>query len=167
MWYARLAAATTAGSYVTTTVNPFTYETWDDGVKYLWQKNGDQQPSLVTIMGMDAAQTIPYIHESAMWMEYRTENIRGMYANTLQSTITAQRIPIMVSEVFPSSAFMIVNLDAIRVHFLEGRALLVYSKEVGEGLDDFRAARYLSEMTLEVQRSTENIYYHSGVTFSR
>lgn len=167
MWYARLAAAATAGSYVTTAVDPFTYETWDDGVKYLWQKNGDRQPSLITVMGMDAAQTIPYIHESAMRMEYRTENIRGMYANTLQSTITNQRVPILVSEVFPSSAFMIINLDAIRVHFLEGRALVVYSKEVGEGLDDFRGARYLSEMTLEVQRPTENIYFHTGVTFRR
>lgn len=166
MWYARLAAATTAGSYVTTAAD-FTYEIWDDSVKYLWKKNGDKPMDLVTIMGVDAAQTVPYIHESAMRMEYSNENVRGMYANTLQSTVRNQRVPIVISEVFPTSAFMTINLKALRIHFLKGRALRIYSKGVGEGLDDYQASRYLSELTLEAQRPTENIYYRSGVTFSR
>lgn len=166
MWYARLAAASTAGSYVTTATD-FSYEVWDDSVKYLWKKNGDKPLDLVTIMGVDAAQTIPYIHESAMRMEYSNENVRGMYANTLQSTVRNQRVPIIISEVFPTSAFMTVNLKAFRIHFLKGRALRIYSKPVGEGLDDYQASRYLSELTLEAQRTTENIYYRSGVTFNR
>lgn len=166
MWYARLAAAATAGSYITT-AEDFSYEVWDDSVKYIWKKNGDKPMDLVTIMGVDEAQTIPYIHESAMRMEYGNENVRGMYANTLQSTVRNQRVPIIISETFPANAFMTVNLKAFRIHFLKGRALRIYNKAVGEGLDDYQASRYLSEMTLEAQRTTENCYFHTGLTFNR
>lgn len=167
MWYATLAAQTTAGAYVQGSSTPFTYEIWDDSIKYIWKKNGGRLPSLVTIMGADEAQTIGYIHDSAMRMEYANENVRGVYANTLMSTQGGIRVPILISETFPANAFMTVNLNALRIHYLEGRAFLVYAKKEGEGLDDYRAARYLSEMSMEVQRPTENIYYYNGLTFSR
>jgi hypothetical protein len=167
IWYAKLAAATTAGSFVHGSSTPFTYEIWDDSVKYIWKKNGGRLPALVTIMGADAAQTIPYIHDSAQRMEYANETVRGMYANTLMSTQGGVRVPILISETFPTGAFMTVNLNSIRIHFLKGRAFLIYSKKEGEGMDDYRAARYLSEMTMEAQRPTENIYFYDGLTFSR
>jgi hypothetical protein len=65
----------------------------------------------------------------------------------------------------PSDSFAILNTKAFRVHFLEGRGLMVYNQPLGHGLDDKVAQRWISEMTLECQRPTENLYFHDNVTF--
>ncbi|MFA5387952.1 MAG: hypothetical protein WC322_06245, partial [Candidatus Paceibacterota bacterium] len=99
--------------------------------------------------------------------EYSNEQVRGLHCNSLMSTITAQKVPIVVSSAIPSDSFMIVDLNAIRVHFAEGRALSVYTQEIGQNLNDYRAARPISELSLEFHRPVDTCYYHDGVTYTR
>ena len=157
----------TAGSYVTT-ASTFSYELWDDGMKYLYNAGGlEGNYDIVCLMPPAGVQAASYIHESALRGEYISETVRGLRCTTLMSTITGDRIPLVPCRNMPSDSFMLLNLNAVRVHFLEGRALNVYTKEIGESMDDYRAARLISEMTLEFHRASENSYLHTGVTYTR
>ena len=93
--------------------------------------------------------------------------VRGLHCKALQSTLMGKPIPLIPVAHMPSDAFMIVNLNAIRVHFLRGRALKIYNSPLGDALADRQAQRWLSELSLECYRSTDNIYYHRAVTYTR
>lgn len=163
-WY----ATQTSGSQYVTTSETFSYEVWDDGMKYLYgQGSLGNGGDIVCLMPPTGVQYAAYIHESAQRGEYISETVRGLRCTTLMSTITGTRVPIVPCLNMPSDSFMLLNLNAVRVHFLEGRALAVYNKEVGENMDDYRAARLISEMTLEFHRPTDNCYYHTSVTYTR
>jgi hypothetical protein len=163
IYFAEEAAST---NIVSTSEN-FTYEAWDDGMKFLYEKNGDADLNLVTIVPTAGLQVASYIHDSAMRGEYASETTRGQYVNTLMSTMTGRRVPIVGCPHFPADAFMILDLNAVRVHFLQGRGLLMYQNPKGFNLVDAQAARLLSEMTLEFQSPELRSYYHYGVTFDR
>ncbi len=166
-WYATQTTGASGYSYITTS-ETFSYEVWDDGVKYLYgQGTLDGSADLVCLMPPSGVQYAAYIHESALRGEYISETVRGLRCTTLMSTITGDRVPIVPVLNMPSDSFMLLNLNAVRVHFLEGRALNVYSKEVGENMDDYRAARLISELTLEFHRPVDNCYFHTGVTYTR
>jgi hypothetical protein len=161
------SAQSTAGGYATGAIT-FSYESFDDGMLYLYNAGAlDGGADIVCLMPPAGAQYAAYIHESALQGDYSNETVRGLRCTTLMSTITGDRVPIVPVRNLPSASFMLLNLNACRIHFLEGRALAVYSKEVGEGLDDYRGARLISEMTFECQRPADNIYYHTGVTYTR
>jgi len=168
VWYGmKEYGMATAGAYASGAIT-FSYEAFDDGVKYIYEAGGlNGSYDLVCIMPPAGVQYAAYIHESAMRGEYVSETVRGLRCTTLMSTITGERIPIIPARNMPSDSFMLLNLNAVRVHFLQGRALTVYNKEVGENLDDYRAARLISQMTLEFQRPTENCYFHTAVTYTR
>ena len=156
-----------AGSNLVSTAENFTYEVWDDGMKYIYNNAGDEDLNLVTVVPTAGLQVASYIHDSAMRGEYLSENTRGQYVNTLMSTMSGRRVPIIGSPTMPSDSFLIVDLNAIRVHFLVGRALLMYQNPKGFNLTDAQAARMMSEMTLEYQRPDIRGYYHYGVTSDR
>jgi len=167
LWYATLSAATTAGTYDTTSES-YSYEVWDDGVKALFNVNEDvEMGNLVTLIPVDGLQYAAYIHESSQRSVYLDHEIRGLHCKALQSTMMSKPIPLIPCRHMPSDSFMIVNLSAIRVHFLQGRALKIYTSPLGDNLADRQAQRWLSELSMEVHRSTENIFYHNGVTYTR
>jgi len=164
LWYAQLAAATTAGTFDTTD-EAFSYEVWDDGVKTLFNVNQDiEMGNLITLMPVDGIQYSAYIHESAQRSVYMDSEIRGLHCKALQSTMMSKPIPLVPCRHMPSDSFMIINLSAVRVHFLQGRALKIYTSPLGDNLADRQAQRWLSELTLEVHRSTENIFYHDDIS---
>jgi hypothetical protein len=167
MWYATQTTGASGYSYVTT-ADTFDYEVFDDGVKYLYEKGTlDGSHDIVCLMPPAGVQAAAYIHASAQVGEYVSETVRGLRCTTLMSTITGDRIPLVPSVNIPSDSFMLLNLNALRVHFLKGRALSVYNSAVGEELNDWAAARLISELTLEFQRPVENCYLHTGITYSR
>jgi hypothetical protein len=165
-WYASKDYGT-SGNYVTT-AGTFDYEMFDDAVLYLYEQGiMDGSHDLVLLVPPRGVQAAAYIHESAMRGEYINEQVRGLRCTTLMSSITGDRIPIVPALNIPSNSFMLLNLNAVRVHFLKGLALSVLTKEVGENLDMYRAARMVSDMTLEFQRPVDNCYYRTGVSFTR
>lgn len=167
MWYATQTSGASGVSYVTT-ADTFDYELFDDGMKYLYEKGVlDGSHDIVCLMPPAGIQAAAYIHASAQQSEYISETVRGLRCTTLMSSITGDRIPLVPSNNIPTDSFMLLNLNALRIHFLQGRALIVYNSAVGEVLNDWQAARLLSEMTLEFQRPVENCYFHTGVTYSR
>jgi len=164
LWYAQQTASTTAGTFDTTD-EAFSYEVWDDGVKTLFEVNGDiEDGNLITLMPVDGIQYSAYIHESAQRAVYMDSEIRGLHCKALQSTMMSKPIPIVPCRHMPSDSFMILNLSAIRVHFLQGRALKIFNSPMGDNLADRQAQRWLSELTLEVHRPTENIFYHDDIS---
>jgi hypothetical protein len=166
LWYASKNYGT-SGNYVTTAGN-FSYEMFDDAMLYLYQQgslNGGH--NLVLLLPPAGVQAASTIHESALRGEYINETVRGLRCTTLMSSITGDRVPLVPCLNMPSDSFMLLNLDSVRVHFLEGMALNVLAKEVGEQMDMYRAARLYSNMTLEFQRPVDNSYYRTGVTFAR
>lgn len=166
-WYATQTTGASGYSYVTTS-EAFSYEVWDDGMKYLYDQGTlDNGPDIVCLMPPAGIQVAAYIHESAQRSEYMSETVRGLRCTTLMSTITGDRVPLVPCRNMPSDSFMLLNLNAVRVHFLKGLALAVFNKEVGEGLDAFRAGRLYSDITFEFQRPVDNCYYHTGVTYTR
>lgn len=166
-WFAtQTTGASSAGTYDTTS-ETFSYEVFDDAVLGLYNRGNLDSMNLVLVMPPTGAQVIPYIHDSAMRMDYARESVRGYFANSLMTTITGQRIPVVISASLPSDSFFLLNLDAVRVHYLRGRALKVYNKPLGDGLDDYVAQRWISELTLEFQRPLDNCVYHTGLTYSR
>jgi len=166
-WFATQTTGASGDSYITTS-ETFSYEVFDDGMLHLYEQGTlDGSADIVCLMPPVGAQYAAYIHESAMRGEYSSETVRGLRCTTLMSTITGDRVPIVPVRNMPSDSFMLLNLNAVRIHFLEGRALAVYNKEVGEGMDDYRAARLISEMTLEFHRPVDNCYFHTGVTYTR
>lgn len=170
LWFATQTTGNTSGTYpmYDTTSETFSYEIFDDACLGLDISRGTlRSGNWVIIMPPTGAQTIPYIHESAMRMDYRTENVRGYFANSLQTTVSGQRIPVVVSANIPSDAFMLLNMDAVKLHYLRGSALRVYNKPLGDNLDDYVAQRWISDMTVEFQRPLENCVYHTGLTYSR
>ena len=167
LWYAtQTTGAATAGAY-DTTAETFSYEVFDDACLGLYNRNGLEDMDLVLCVPPAGAQVIPYIHESAMRMEYATESVRGYFANSLMTTITGARVPVVIAANLPSDSFLLLNRRAVRIHFLRGRALIVYNKPLGEGMDDYVAQRWLSELTMEFQRPLDNVVYHTGLTYSR
>lgn len=170
LWFATQTTGNTSGTYpmYDTTSETFTYEVFDDACLGLEVSHGTlRDGNWVLIMPPAGAQVIPYIHESAMRMDYRTENVRGYFANSLQTTVSGQRIPVVISAAIPSDAFMLLNMQAVKLHYLRGSALRVYNKPLGDNLDDYVAQRWISDMTLEVQRPLDNMVYHTGLTYSR
>lgn len=164
-WFATQATQTTAKMW-DQTAEDFSYSVWDNAIKAMYTKdaslgNGD----LITLVPLSGLQSAAYIHESAQRMEYLSETTRGLYATHLQSTVLPKPIALVPTLNIPSDSFMIINLKAQRVHFLEGRGLVVYNQPVGDNLADRTAQRWISEMTLESQRPTENIYFHDNITF--
>jgi len=167
MWYATQTTGASGNSYVTT-ADTFDYEVFDDAMKYLYEKGTlDGSHDIVCLMPPAGVQAAAYIHASAQQGEYISETVRGLRCTTLMSTITGDRIPLVPSNNIPSDSFMLLNLNAVRIHFLKGRALSVYNSAVGEALNDYQAARLVSEMSLEFQRPVENCYLHTGITYSR
>jgi hypothetical protein len=167
LWYATQTSGVSTYSYVTDSVT-FSYEAFDDGMLYLYNQGTLDGPNdIVCVVPAKGAQYAAYIHESALRGEYANETVRGLNCTTLMSTITATRVPIVPSSVMPSDSFMLLNLNAVRVHFAEGRALSVYSQEVGQNLNDYRAARPISELSFEFHRPLDNCYYHTAVTYTR
>ena len=165
-WYA--TQTTNASTYCySTSATTFSYETFDDACLAKFNQGSLEGANWVMIMPPTGAQVIPYIHESAMRMDYAKENVRGYFANSLMTTINGARIPVVVSSSLPSDSFLLLNLDAVKLHFLRGRALKVYNKPLGEGMDDYVAQRWISELTMEFQRPLENCYYHTGITYTR
>jgi hypothetical protein len=167
LWFATQSTQTSAGMYDGTD-ETFSYEVWDDGVKALFEANGDiEDGELVTLIPVAGLQVAAYIHESSQTGEYMNELVRGLRCTSLQSTLQSKPIPLVPVRHMPSDSFMIVNLAACRIHFLEGRALKIYTSPLGDNLADRQAQRYLSEMTLECHRPTENIFYHDDLTYTR
>ena len=156
-----------AASNLVSTSETFTYEVWDDGMKFLYDNAGDEGLNLVTLVPNSGLQVASYIHDSAMRGEYASATTRGQYVNTLMSTMTGRRVPIIGVPFMPADAFMILDLNAVRVHFLQGRGLLMYQNPKGFNLVDAQAARMLSEMTLEFHNPEYRAYYHYGVTYDR
>lgn len=165
-WFATQTTGASSACYDTTS-ETFSYEVFDDAILGLFNRGGLDNMNLVLVMPPTGAQVVPYIHESAMRMDYLNENVRGYFANSLVSTVDGRRIPVVVSAALPSDSFLLLNLNAVRVHFLRGRALKVYNKPLGESLDDYVAQRWISELTLEFQRPLDNCLYHTGVTYTR
>jgi hypothetical protein len=163
LWFVENEAS---DNYVSTSEN-FTYEVWDDGMKWLYNNAGDDDMNLVTLVPVNGLQVASYIHDSAMRGEYISETTRGQYVNTLMSSVSGRRVPIIGVPHFPADAFMILNLNAVRLHFLQGRGLLMYQNPKGFNLVDAQAARMLSEMTLEFQKPEQQAYYHYGITYDR
>ena len=165
-WYA--TQTTSASTYCySTSATTFSYETFDDACLAKYNQGGFENANWVMIMPPTGAQVIPYIHESAMRMDYAQENVRGYFANSLMTTVNGARIPVVVSASIPSDSFLLLNLDAVKIHFLRGRALKVYNKPLGESMDDYVAQRWINELTMEFQRPLENCYYHTGLTYTR
>lgn len=170
IWQITQATGATSGTYPAydTTSETFSYEIFDDACLGVHTTHGTlESGNWVLVMPAAGAQVIPYIHESAMRMDYARENVRGYFANSLMTTVGGKRIPVVVSASIPSDSFMLLNLDAVRVHYLVGRGLRVYNKPLGESLDDYVAQRWISELTLEFQRPTDNCVYHTGLTYTR
>ena len=164
LWFAQQTASTTAGTFDTTD-EAFSYEVWDDGVKTLFNVNGDiEDGNLVTLLPVDGIQYSAYIHESAQRAVYMDSEVRGLHCKALQSTMMSKPIPLIPCRHMPSDSFMILNLSAVRVHFLQGRALKIFTSPMGDNLADRQAQRWLSELTLEVHRPTENIFYHDDIS---
>ena len=163
IWWAK----NTTGSHVVTTSETFDYEKVDDGLLYLYNQNGLDSINPVLVVPPTGAQAAAYIHESAMRMEYMSETVRGLQTNSFMSTLTGKRVPVVISQSLPDDTFLILNLQAVRVHFLQGRALKVYTKPLGQELDDFQAQRWISELTMEFQRPADNCYYHTNVSYTR
>lgn len=164
-WFATQAAQTAASMW-DQTAEDFSYAVWDDAVKQMFSVNAQLgSADLVTLVPVAGLQSAAYIHESAQRGEYLSETVRGLYATHLQSTVLPKPIPLIPTVNMPSDSFAILNTKAFRVHFLEGRGLVVYNQPLGHGLDDKVAQRWISEMTLECQRPTENLYFHDNVTF--
>ena len=166
LWFAMKTTGAAGVSYRTTPAT-FDYELFDDLCLALYNRTGLENLDLVLAVPPNGMQVIPYIHESAMRMEYARENIRGYFANSLITTITGQRIPVVMSSNLPSDSLILMNRAALRVHFLRTRALVVYNKPLGEGMDDFVAQRWLSELTLECQRPLDNMIFYKGLEFKR
>lgn len=167
LWYATQTTGASSNSYITDSVT-FDYEDFDDGMKYLYDQGTlDQGADIICLMPPAGIQVAAYIHESAQRADYISETVRGLRCTTLMSTITGDRVPLVPCRNIPSDSFMLLNLNALRIHFLEGRALSVYSQEVGENLNDYRAARLVSEMSMEFHRPVDNCYFHTGVTYTR
>jgi len=167
LWYAKNTTGAANNNYITT-ADTFDYEVFDDAMKYLYEKGTlDGSHDIVCIMPPAGIQAAAYIHSDAQQAEYMNETVRGLRCTTLSNTITGDRIPLVPSNNIPSDSFMLLNLNAVRIHFLKGRALSVYNSKVGEALNDWQAARLISEMTLEFQRPLENCYLHTGITYSR
>ncbi len=165
-WFATQTTGASSACYDTTS-ETFSYEVFDDAVLGVYNRGNLNNMDLVLVMPPTGAQVIPYIHESAQRMDYARENVRGYFANSLMTTITGQRIPVVISASLPSDSFLLLNRDAVRVHYLRGRALKVYNKALGEDLDDYVAQRWISELTVEFQRPLDNCVYHTGLTYSR
>lgn len=163
LWY----VTQTAGSHYVTTAANFSYEVVDDGLLYLYNRNGLDDIDPVMIVPPAGAQAAAYIHESAMRGTYSSENVRGLQATMFKSTLTGKTVPIVINQGLPSDSFLIVNMRALRVHFLQGRGLKMYDQPLGELLKDYRRQRWLSELTLEFQRVADNCYYHNNVTWVR
>ena len=167
LWYVTQTTGASGYSYVTTSVT-FDYEKFDDGMKYLYEKGSlDGGADIICLMPPAGIQVAAYTHESALRGEYASETVRGLRCTSLMSTITGDRVPLVPCNNIPSDSFMLINLNAVRIHFLEGRGLAVYNSEIGEALNDFRAARLVSELTMEFHRPVENCYFHTGVTYTR
>lgn len=164
LWYATQTASSTAGTYDGTD-EAFSYEVWDDGVKTLFEANEDiEMGNLVTLIPIDGLQYTAYIHESAQRSAYLDTEIRGLHCKGLQSTMMEKAIPLVPCRHMPSDSFMVINLSAVRVHFLQGRALKIYTSPLGDNMADRQGQRWVSEMSLEVHRPTENIFYHDDIT---
>lgn len=163
VWY----ATQTTGDQDVTTPETFSYEVFDEGMEYLYNQGTlDGGADIVCLMPPAGIQAAAYIHESALRGEYVSETVRGLRCTTLMSTITGDRIPLVPCRNIQSDSFMLLNLNALRVHFAVGRGLSVYNSGVGEALNDYQAARLISELTLEFQRPADNCYYHTGVAYS-
>ena len=166
-WFATQTSGVADTSYITT-AETFSYEVFDDGMKYLYEQGSlDGGADVVCILPPAGVQQAGYIHESALRGEYISETVRGLQCTTLMSSITGDRIPLVPSASIPSDSFMLLDLNAVRIHFAEGRALSVYTQEIGENLNDYRAARPISELTLEFHRPVDTCYYHDSMTYTR
>ena len=167
IWFATQSTGASGNSYVTT-ADTFDYEVFDDGMKYLYEKGTlDGGHDIVCLMPPAGIQAAAYVHASAQQGEYLNETVRGLRCTTLMSTITGDRIPLVPCNSIPSDSFMLLNLNAVRIHFLKGLALTVFNKEPGQELDAYRAARLYSNITMEFQRPVENCYFHTGMTYNR
>lgn len=165
-WFATQSTQTSASMWDQTSED-FSYSVWDDAIKQMYTSNAQlASADLITLVPVAGLQSIAYIHESAQRGEYLGETVRGLYATHLQSTVLPKPIPLVPTINIPSDSFMILNTKAFRVHFLEGRGMVVYNQPIGHGLGDVTAQRWISEMTLEAQRPTENLYFHDNVTFN-
>jgi hypothetical protein len=156
-----------AGSNLVSTSENFTYTVWDDGMKYLYEQNGEEDLDLVTLVPIAGLQVASAMDASAMRGEYANEQVRGQYATTLLSSVSGKRVPLIGVAHMPADSFMILDLNAVRLHFMMGRGYLMYMNEVGFNLTDAQAARILSEMTLEFHNADTRAYYHYGVTYDR
>jgi hypothetical protein len=162
-WY----ATQTTGDQDVTTAEQFDYDVFDAGMEYLYNQGSiDGGADIVCLLPPRGLRVAGKIHESAMRGEYVSETVRGMRCTSLMSSINGDRVPLVPVRNLPSDSFMLVNLSAIRIHFLVGRALAVYTKDIGDNLDDYRRARLLSELTMEFHRPQDNCYYHTGITYS-
>ena len=164
-WYVTQTTGASGYSYVTT-AETFDYDVFDEGMEYLYNQGSlDGGADIVCLMPPAGVMAASKIHESAMRGEYASETVRGLRCTSLMSSITGDRIPLVPVRNMDSDGFMLLNLNALRVHFLEGLALAVFKKDVGEGLDAFRAARLYSVMSLEFHRPVDNSYFHTGITW--
>lgn len=165
LWQATRAAQVAAGMHVSTKED-FSYSVWDNAIKNMFSINGRLgEANLITAVPVDGLQVAAHIHESAQRGEYLGETVRGLYATHLQSTVLPKPIPLVPTINLPSNSFMILNTKAFRTHFVVGRGMAVYNQPLGQGLEDNVAQRWISEMTLEAQRPTENLYYHDNITY--
>ena len=95
-WFATQTSGASTYCY-STSATTFNYETFDDACLAKFNQGGFENANWVMIMPPTGAQVIPYIHESAMRMDYAKENVRGYFANSLMTTINGARIPVVVS----------------------------------------------------------------------
>ena len=165
-WFATQTSGASGVSYITT-AETFDFDVFDEGMEYFYNRGTlDGAFNIVCLMPAKGIKAASKIHESAFRGEYATETVRGLRCTQLMSSITGDKIPLVPCRNIPSDSFMLVNLNALRVHFLEGLGLAVFKKDVGEGLDAFRAGRMYSVMSLECQRPLDNIYFHTGLSWS-
>ena len=162
-WFATQPTQTAAGAYVTTS-ETFDFDVFDAGAEFFYNQGTFDGPAdIVCIMPPKGIKAAARIHESAFRGEYANELVRGMRCTQLMSSITGDKIPLVPSRNIPSDSMLLLNLNAVQIHFLKGLGLAVFNKDVGEGLDAFRAGRLYSVISMECQRPTENMYFHTGI----
>lgn len=160
-------ATTTSGDQYVTDAETFSYDVFDEGMAYLYEQGTlDGNADIVCLMPPAGVMAAARIDESVMRGEYANELVRGLRCTKLMSSITGQQIPLVPAANMPSDSFMLLNLNAVRVHFLKGLGLAVFRKDVGEGLDAFRAGRLYSVITLEFQKPADNCYFHTNISWT-
>jgi len=146
------------------TFGTFSYSAWDNVIKTLWE-SGYSDGRYVMMVPPTGLQQCAYIHESAFRGDYRGELVRGLRATALQSTLGPE-IPLIPSTVIQNDEFLLLDLSRIKVRFMVGRELIGMDIPLGDGGNDYRARRLISELSLEMHNASDAHFWARGVNFA-